>query len=118
MILAIQMAIALLLATFMVFPLFRMNKKGALSPPTHPLQELLFRKEALLKEIKEIDLDYQTGKLSPTDYQELSSRYKLETAEVLKKIDTLRGDRDLCLQCRKKVPTHAKFCPFCGGRVE
>lgn len=117
MILAIQIMIALSIGAFLIFPIFRMKRTESVFQPASPLQDLLARKEALLKEIKEIDLDYQTGKLSEADYQELSSRYKQRGAEVLKKIDQLRGDRDLCLQCKKKVPVHAKFCPFCGGRI-
>lgn len=117
MILAIQMVIALLVGAFIVIPLFQAEKTGLAFQAKDPLQEGLARKEVLLKELKEIDLDYQTGKLSVADYQELTSRYKQQTAEIIQKIDQLRGGQDLCLPCKKKVPTNAKFCPFCGRRV-
>jgi len=54
--------------------------------PTGP-SELAARKEAALSALKELEFDYRTRKLSPEDYEELRTVYRLEAAEVLKAMD-------------------------------
>ena len=49
--------------------------------------ELESQKNRIIDAIREIDMDYQTGKLSDEDYQLLRSRYTAAAAEILKRID-------------------------------
>jgi hypothetical protein len=54
--------------------------------PTGP-SDLLARKEATFSALKELEFDYRTRKLSPEDYEELRTVYRLEAAEILKAMD-------------------------------
>lgn len=50
-------------------------------------RELLAEKERLLGEIHELELDWETGKLSEEDYRELQARLKSRAVEVMREID-------------------------------
>ncbi|MEZ4704933.1 MAG: hypothetical protein R3A11_07080 [Bdellovibrionota bacterium] len=51
------------------------------------LQQLKESKSLLLQSLRELDLDYETGKLSVEDYKELTQKTRAQTAEVLLEID-------------------------------
>jgi hypothetical protein len=53
------------------------------------LRELEAEKARLLQEIHELELDYETGKLSDEDHQAIEARLKGRTVEVMKRIDAL-----------------------------
>lgn len=54
------------------------------------LAELEAEKARLVAEIHELDLDYETGKLSDEDHREIESRLKGRTVEVMRKIESAR----------------------------
>jgi len=95
---AITIVIAALAAIFISLPFFRRagnesagNPGSSLrpNPRMEQLKELNARKESLLSAIKDIEFDYGLGKLSREDYEDLNSRYKVEAADVLKKMDEI-----------------------------
>ena len=49
--------------------------------------ELVGQKNRVIGAIREIDMDYQTGKLSEEDYQLLRSRYTAAAAEIIRRMD-------------------------------
>lgn len=49
--------------------------------------ELVSQKNRVIGAIREIDMDYQTGKLSEEDYQLLRSRYTAAAAEIIRRMD-------------------------------
>lgn len=49
--------------------------------------ELLSQKNRVIGAIREIDMDYQTGKLSEEDYKLLRSRYTAAAAEIIRRMD-------------------------------
>jgi hypothetical protein len=49
--------------------------------------ELLQQKDRVIGAIREIDMDYQTGKLSDEDYKLLRSRYTAAAAEIIRRMD-------------------------------
>jgi hypothetical protein len=55
--------------------------------------ELEAAKEAKLREIRDAELDYRTGKLSPEDWRELDSNLRAEAIELLRELDALEGGR-------------------------
>lgn len=55
------------------------------------LQELEAEKSRLLQEIHELELDYETGKLSDEDRRAIEARLKGRAVEVIKRIDALSG---------------------------
>lgn len=52
-------------------------------------QELEAEKARLLQEIHELELDYQTGKLSDEDHGAIQERLKGKAVEVMQRIDAL-----------------------------
>lgn len=48
------------------------------------------KKDMMISEIMDIDLDYQLGKLNPQDYSEIKNRYRLKAAELLKQIENIK----------------------------
>jgi hypothetical protein len=71
-----------------VWPLFA----GAGSPRSEldvERQELEAEKARLLQEIHELELDYETGKLSDDDHRAIEARLKGRAVEVMQRIDGL-----------------------------
>jgi hypothetical protein len=54
-------------------------------------QELEAEKARLLQEIHELELDYQTGKLSDEDYRAIEARLKGKAVEAMQRIEGLEG---------------------------
>src|SRR5689334_18322187 len=57
--------------------------------PTGAREELEREKRSLLKAIKEVEFDHQTGKMSEKDAQALTRVYRARAIEVIKAIDEL-----------------------------
>lgn len=101
------------------------------------LEGLLVRKDGLYAAIKDLDFDYQTGKLSVDDYETLKEAYARDAIEVLKEIDERDGDlREgpakakrprrrksakgqqvsvLCSECGEELDGSDRFCKHCGA---
>ncbi len=90
--------IAIATAAFIALPLFRKRRQGSLLSlsdsdiDTKELRELISQKEAAYAALKELEFDYDIGKLSDEDYKELQQRYQGEAIAVLKRIDELQGE--------------------------
>ena len=97
----------LILATgisiFIALPFFRKRAEqassqeecGAIDNPIEArLRSLDIEKESLYAALKEIEFDYDLGKLSKEDYEELQKRYKFQAASILKEIDDVRIKTD------------------------
>ena len=54
--------------------------------------ELEAAKEAKLREIRDVELDFRTGKLSREDWRELDSALRSEAIELLHRLDSLDAD--------------------------
>lgn len=54
--------------------------------------ELEAAKEAKLREIREAELDYRTGKLSEADWRAADRSLRREAIELLRQIDDIRPD--------------------------
>ncbi|MCB0272507.1 MAG: hypothetical protein KDD46_05785 [Bdellovibrionales bacterium] len=85
----IFICIVILSITLVTWPLWHQNNKDIkLSDDIHPVNTLLHQKENLLQSIRELDFDFETGKVSNADYQMLRQKIESETIEVLKKLET------------------------------
>ena len=65
------------------------------------LTELLGRKDAVLKAIKDLEFDYQVGKLSDEDYQLYDQRLRRQAVAVLQQIEQVApqsNDMDAALE--------------------
>ncbi|MFQ5651874.1 MAG: zinc ribbon domain-containing protein [bacterium] len=130
--------LSLLVSFFVILPFLQARwRKGS----SHALRtnqrasDLVDRKHALYAAIKDIEFDFQMGKLSEEDFQELRQQYKNQAVNILKKIDQRQrkkmraGGRhakkeksrtgtqkgmNFCWSCGTRLGAEEKFCPNCG----
>ena len=78
-------------------PLFGKLKLKKLVEPVNPAideyKHLLVRKEETLISIKELEFDFNTGKISEPDYNELLHRLETEATGILERLDELEQER-------------------------
>jgi len=132
----VALLFALLAIGFVVWPLWRTDTPLRIDDD-NPLTDLLTRKDSVLLSIKELEFDYQTGKLSAEDFGQLNGRLRQQAISLLRQIEkTAPASAELetalealILQQRKMasppMPTlqensldKRRFCPECGGPVK
>jgi flagellar biosynthesis/type III secretory pathway M-ring protein FliF/YscJ len=67
------------------------EEEAELSSPE--VLELEATRDAKYREIRDAELDYQTGKLSDEDYQAVDSNLRAEAIEILRRLDAVKGRR-------------------------
>jgi hypothetical protein len=122
---------------FIAVPLISSRARGRVgiaSESNHGAGDLVERKESLYAAIKEIEFDYQMGKLSEADFEELRQQYKDDAIGLLKKIDkssskvkpkaqptpkdAVPGPKvNFCWECGSDVSAADKFCVNCGTKL-
>jgi hypothetical protein len=132
----IALVLAVLAIGFVAWPLWRPATLPQVDED-NPLTELIQRKDAILLSIKELEFDYQTGKLSATDYQRLDQRLRHQAIGLLRQLEKdLPTSSDLeaeleaailrqrqILDAQPKPVTNGasaapnRFCPQCGAPV-
>ena len=70
-----------------LIPFFRSSEGTPLTSEQAELQELLDEKQTVYTAIKELEFDYQAGKLSLEDYEQARHSYELRAIALLKQID-------------------------------
>lgn len=106
--------------------------------PADPLVELEAQRDSLYRAIKELEFDYQVGKVSEVDYQAFDAQLKEQAVTVLREIDALEAvEADPALEARLEAEIAAlrrnghvaspggpapgrdtRFCPQCGQGVQ
>ncbi|OGO42354.1 MAG: hypothetical protein A2Z04_05195 [Chloroflexi bacterium RBG_16_57_9] len=88
-----------LVVAFIAYPLARGTETEEVFAPqvdvltaNIPVEDLLFEHEANLKTLRDLDFDFQMGKLSETDYRELRARYAAQGVAVLQQLDEVAVD--------------------------
>lgn len=74
------------------------------------------RKESAISALRELEFEYQTGKLSEEDYAILRSRYAREALAARDELGETVDSRG-CGACGATVEEGAKFCSACGGAL-
>jgi hypothetical protein len=100
-----------------------------------PLGDLIDRRDSIYQAIKELEFDYQVGKVSEVDYQAFDAQLKTQAVAVLKEMDALQAaevDAALDAQIEAEIAAlrrngHARanlepspavaFCPQCGRQA-
>ncbi len=132
---ALVLAIAVI--SFIAYPIIR-SRQVAEPVADETLEELQSKRETTYAAIEEIKFDYEQGKLSLSDYQDLEKRYKEKAIFILKEIDAQESGKELedeieeevmrlrrarrvaaekliCPQCGREVSREARFCSSCGS---
>jgi hypothetical protein len=74
------------------------------------------RKDAAIESLRELEFEYQTGKVSDEDYQTLRSRYARDALAARDELGESVDSRS-CTGCGAPAKEGAKFCSACGGAV-
>lgn len=143
MLLGIALLIAVAMAFFVATPLLSVESAGSGILPVDVtlLADLKRRRLVVYENLKDLEFEYQAGKIAPVDYQSLRGDYLAEAAalmvasqdaEQLKESEALierevaarrvrrkvqpAGDY-VCPKCGFENPLPVKFCGECGTRV-
>ena len=86
--------VVLLLVGIPLFGKLQLKKLvEAVDPDSDEYKHLLVRKEETLISIKELEFDFNTEKISESDYQELRKKLETEATELIEKLDQLEQGR-------------------------
>ncbi len=93
MILTWFIVIALMVIGWIAWPVLR---KTIVSEPLQnsmqdPIAYLESQKEMLYQSIRELDFDFETGKLSKQDYQDMRAKIEHDTIDVMKQMDRAKA---------------------------
>lgn len=125
--------LALAGAAFILHPLFIRGRSAV--PPVRRAggdeerELLLAEKEVIYADLKDIEFEFETGKLSEDDYAELRQAYRVRALDVLERIgesttslESLEGERRngqappvVCRSCGAEFEAEDRFCHTCGG---
>lgn len=125
--------LSLILLVYVIKPLLQRKYKFVYVPfiKINEKENLLKKKDEMLGALKEIEFEYQMGKLSEQDYNELKKDYEINALKILRELDTKNnGDskNDLIEEeikayrfQKKKFDNNSekkfKYCPNCGTQV-
>ena len=119
--------IAIAAAIFLALPFFKKGfqqvaeETDKLNPLQHRLNMLESEKESIYSAIKELDFDYNTGKLSKDDYHELEKKYKAQAISVLREIDNIQpktNKYDLGQEIEKEIKATRESGTTYGESIE
>ena len=142
---AIDVAIICLMAIGLVVcvgePLVRrVSYKSHGREDNNEAESLLLQKEMLYGAIRDLDFDFQTGKVDQKDYAELRQQLEREAVQILRQLDaadplvafdneleqqvlalrqrststSCSSEREACSSCGTPLEEDENFCPFCG----
>lgn len=121
----------------------RLEPQATASAEKERQEALEARKRELVSTLRDLNLDFQMGKLDEADFRELEGRYRAEAVDILRTLDRL-GSRKAhwsdsraeelvaayrrrkqeaatstpCTTCGSVLKPHYRFCPGCGSLVE
>ena len=87
---------------------------NAPSSPQQTLAELTQRRDAFYSIIKNLELDFETGKIPTVDYQHMRTNLVQQAADILRQIDHLAGGESVCPNCTRPTRSDDAFCSQCG----
>jgi hypothetical protein len=103
---------AILVAAVIFAPLVEGRRRGGEGVPDSAGQ----RKEHAIEALRELEFEYQTGKVSEEDYGRLRSRYAREALAARDELgETIEAGA--CATCGSSVKDGAKFCSRCGAQL-
>jgi hypothetical protein len=101
---AVMLTLLLLAAVIAVVSSPLRSSPASEDPNSSERGELFAAREAKYREIRDAELDYQTGKLSPQDFKAVDSTLRAEAVEILDRIEALGIE---ALEEPTKRPTRA-----------
>ncbi len=142
MLLGIAIVMVLGLAVVVAAPLLSaQTASGTLPVDVTPLGDLKRRRLVVYENLKDLEFEFQSGKIAPQDYESLKTNYLGEAAalmatarqaEELKENEALierevaarralrrrpKTPQYVCPKCGFENPVPVKFCGECGTRI-
>ena len=76
---------------YVAYPLLwgETNAKPPVEAPRSDREAILREKEDVVADLKDIEMDYRMGKLSPQDYEDLKSEYEERAVEAFEQVEAL-----------------------------
>jgi hypothetical protein len=110
----IGLAMIVIVAAYVTQPLVaRLRVRTAPSFGDSPRDKLMVERDALYAAIRDLDFDFQTGKLLEVDYRTMREKYAARGVEILKELDAMpeagggkaaaEGEIEIAVQARRKA---------------
>ena len=117
---AITFASVLAAALFLALPLLRARTESS-----EPEQSTIsIQREALYQDIRDLDHDFETGKLAEADHREMRAAVRARAVALLQRERGADDDRastpeatPSCPSCREAVDPGWTFCSHCGASL-
>jgi rRNA maturation endonuclease Nob1 len=121
----IVLVAALLTAGAVAFTLLVRSRDLREEPPDSPARHLEERRAQVYENLRDLQFEFRTGKLSEEDYQKTKVGLQKELARVMAQIDAAVGaseaaavppppDPRVCQACGARFDRPMKFCGECG----
>lgn len=94
--------LVVLVIGFIAYPLFTAPHPQAAFTAT-ALDSLIAQRDSAYDAIRDLDFDFQLGKLSQSDYESLREKYKARAALALQEIDQLAGSTGAAERIEEEV---------------
>ncbi len=143
MILALLATLGAVVVAFVLYPVFASEAPEpiGLDETQSELRDLEEKKSQILSNIKDMDFEKASGKLSDADYESSRNDYVAQVSAVITRIDELAPQREqepkrkkpakskkaapeskaetiACASCGEANPKSSKFCLDCGRPFE
>ncbi len=93
MIYLLLIVVSLAIFALVLQPLLEARRRYT-PPPQNTLNDLRTRRTYLLEALRDVELDYATGKAEPEHYEETRKSYLREAAEVQRQLDQMQDRLD------------------------
>jgi zinc ribbon protein len=143
MLLGVALLISAALAFYVAAPLLSAEGAGDGTLPIDvtPLADLKRRRLVVYENLKDLEFEFQAGKIAPEDYQALRADYMAEAAQLMiasqqeeqmasegelveRAVAARRAQRKsaaaddyVCPKCGFENPLPVKFCGECGAKI-
>jgi ribosomal protein L40E len=116
-------AAGLIAIVFLTAPLRPLAGEEPEPLPSHYAEE----RQSVLASLRSLEDDFETNKLSQTDYEELRQQLRTsavallalerENASTARNVETAAVSAPECVDCGAELAPDARFCSRCGTRV-
>lgn len=118
----IGLVIFLMACSYAVSPFGNQNKKKAVSALVTEKQigsgDRKGQEEITLNKLRDLDFDYQTGKVSEEDYRPLRSQLVAEAAQAIEAKKLEDAQLEEMLRARRQAKAQKEKCPHCGSSMK
>lgn len=111
------LALVVLVVPFVIDPFIKNNRRKRASKKNTSAQ--LSKHDALIA-LRDLDFDFQTGKITSDDYAPLRQQLLIAAAQAEQVVETPKAtlkakvESMACPECNASVQADDKFCPKCG----